>query len=81
MIHYPHLQEVEVEAGNLFALEQPKVAKQLTAIEYMLEDYYEISTSYMRTEETITKYITHWWRWRMLSSSSSSQNWQRWKSS
>jgi hypothetical protein len=51
-----------VEAGDLFALEHSKVAKQLTAVEYVLEDDYELSTFNMRTEKTVIRDITHWWR-------------------
>ena len=81
IIQNDHLQEEEVQAGDLFALEQPKVAKQPTAVEYVQEDDYEASTSNISTEKKITKDITHWWRWRKLSSSSSPANRQRWKSS
>jgi hypothetical protein len=70
-----------VEAGDLFTLEHSKVAKQLTAVEYVPEDDYELFTFNIRTEKTVIRDITHWWRWRKLSSSSSSENWQRWKSS
>jgi hypothetical protein len=38
-------EEEEAEAEDLFALEQPKVAKQLTAVEYVQEDYYKESTT------------------------------------